>query len=147
MMNFEEMLETYQKEEKIENEYQMMFGQCETQEEIILKMKEVSEEVLMKDQTYQTHRFAKARLNFIAEEKEELFQEMYQDKSLMNHLLEVEETARKFIEMEKPRMMESFGLTEKLKAEDQMKWVGLMENINHQLRELAMKAVSYTHLR
>src|SRR5699024_5518428 len=143
MMNFEERLEAYQKEEKIENEYQMIFGQCETQEEIILKMKEVSEEVLMKDQTYQTHRFAKARLNFMAEEKEDLFQEMFLDKSLMKHLLEVEETARNFIEMEKPRMMESFGLTEKLKAEDQMKWVGLMENLNQQLRELAMKEYVY----
>ena len=44
---------------------------------------------------------------------EELFQEMFLDKSLMGHLLEVEETARKFID--ETEMMESFGLTEKLR--------------------------------
>ncbi|WP_369800230.1 hypothetical protein [Anaerosalibacter sp. Marseille-P3206] len=50
----------------------------------------------------------------MVEEKERLFQEMFLEKSLMKHLLEVEETAKRFIEMEKPRMMESFGLTEEL---------------------------------
>ncbi|MCR1935052.1 TnpV protein [Clostridium tepidum] len=79
----------------------------------------------------------------MVEEKERLFQEMFLEKSLMKHLLEVEETAKRFIEMEKPRMMESFGLTEELKAEDWMKWTGLMENLNHELREMAMKEYVY----
>nr|WP_253197261.1 TnpV protein [Clostridium algidicarnis] len=79
----------------------------------------------------------------MVEEKENLFQEMFLEKSLMKHLLEVEETAKGFIEMEKPRMMESFGLTEKLKAEDWMKWTGLMENLNHELKEMAMKEYVY----
>ncbi|HGS8953089.1 TPA: TnpV protein [Clostridioides difficile] len=143
MMSFEEMLEEYLMEEKVENEYQMIFGECETSEEITLKMKEVTEKVLMKDQTHLTHRFAQARLNFMVEEKERLFQEMFLEKSLMKHLLEVEETAKRFMEMEKSRMMESFGLTEELKAEDWMKWTGLMENLNHELREMAMKEYVY----
>lgn len=72
MMSFEEMLEEYLMEEKVENEYQMIFGECETSEEIILKMKEVTEKVLMKDQTHLTHRFAQARLNFMVEGEREI---------------------------------------------------------------------------
>ena len=57
--------------------------------------------------------------------------------------MEIENQATEFIEMEKPKMMESWGITEKLKEEDQMKWVGLMNNLNMTLRRMALEEIVY----
>jgi len=99
------MLEVYQKEEKIESQYQMMLDNAKPGRDNLEdegNIRGSSDE----DQTYQTHSSPRPA-ELLLEEKEDLFQEMFLDKSLMKHLLEIEETARNFMEMERPRMMES----------------------------------------
>ncbi|MGI6739824.1 MAG: TnpV protein [Christensenellales bacterium] len=142
-MNFEEMLEKYRTENTEENRFQKMFGDLSSQEEITEKMVELTEQEIQKDSSMMSHRFATARLKYMAEEKPEELQEMFLKESLLTHLLEVEKEARRFMEMEKPKMMKSMGVTEELKAKDQMKWVGLMENLKHTLMEMAMKEYVY----
>lgn len=40
-------------------------------------------------------------------------------------------------------MMKEQGVTEQLKAEDQMEWVGRMNNIRNSVREIVLKEVIY----
>ncbi len=42
-----------------------------------------------------------------------------------------------------PLLAEQQGVTEQLKAENQLKWVGLMNNIKFQAEEIVMKEVVY----
>ena len=41
-------------------------------------------------------------------------------------------------------MMKSAGVTEQLKATDQMKWVGLMNNIKHSAEEIILSELIYS---
>ena len=48
---------------------------------------------------------------------------------LNEHLNQTDQEAREQVEMLMKQMAEKKGVTEELKVQDQMKWVGLMNNI------------------
>lgn len=52
------------------------------------------------------------------------------------HLLEIDEAANNRLEMMMPELIESAGVTEQLKANDPMKWVGLMNTLKAQIEEI-----------
>lgn len=54
---------------------------------------------------------------------------------LTDHLLEIDQTARRQVERIIKQMAQAQGITEELKANDQMRWVGLMNNIKHAAEE------------
>ncbi|MGU8717369.1 TnpV protein [Clostridium perfringens] len=91
--------------------------------------------------------FSKERLNFLMNSENEnhqlMLQQMYQEKTLLNHLLEIEKQANEFMEKLKPEMMKNLEITEEMKAQDQMKWVGLMNNLNSSLREMTLEEIVY----
>ena len=43
-----------------------------------------------------------------------------------------------------PELMKSAGVTEELKASDQMKWVGLMNNIQNAAEEMVLAELIYS---
>ena len=55
---------------------------------------------------------------------------------LYNHLLEVDRAANARMEVLMPQLMQAVGVTEELKAADQMKWVGLMNTLKAQVEEI-----------
>ena len=57
---------------------------------------------------------------------------------IYNHLLEIDETANSSLEQMMPRLAESAGATEELKARDPMRWVGLMNTCKAQAEEILM---------
>jgi hypothetical protein len=56
---------------------------------------------------------------------------------------EIDETARRRLEQMMPELMELNGVTEELKARDQMKWVGLMNNLKAQAEETILNELVY----
>ena len=42
------------------------------------------------------------------------------------------------------QMAKAEGVTEELKAADQMKWVGMMNNIRHSAEEIVLKELIYS---
>ena len=42
-----------------------------------------------------------------------------------------------------PELMKRYGVTEELKAKDQMKWVGLMNNLKAQAEETILNELVY----
>ena len=51
--------------------------------------------------------------------------------------------ARERMDAMLPRMMEAAGVTEKLKARDPMRWVGLMNTLKAQIEEIVLMELIY----
>ncbi len=62
---------------------------------------------------------------------------------LWNHLLEVDETAQQYEDNLIEEMMKTEGVTEKLKADNQMKWVQKMNNIRQRAEEIVRQEMIY----
>lgn len=60
------------------------------------------------------------------------------------YLAEVDKQATEMFDLLVDQMKQGEGVTEKLKAEDQMLWVQKMNNIQNQAREIVCKELIYT---
>ena len=63
--------------------------------------------------------------------------------TLYPHLLEIDEAAQRYLDTMIPRMAATAGVTEELKASDQMAWVGRMNAIHSQVEEIIRKDLIY----
>ncbi|MFR4763430.1 MAG: TnpV protein [Anaerococcus obesiensis] len=79
--------------------------------------------------------WGRMRLNFLKENKEEDYQIMYLQGTLMDHLLSKEKEIEDFITREEVKMMETWGLTEELKEEDYLKYLRLKKNMDMTLQK------------
>ena len=62
---------------------------------------------------------------------------------LTEHLNQIDQEARKQVEILMEQMVKKQGATEELKAQDQMKWVRLMNNIKASAEEIILKNMVY----
>ena len=62
---------------------------------------------------------------------------------LYPYLLEIDRAARERMDAMLPRMMETAGVTEELKARDPMRWVGLMNTLKAQVEEIVQDELIY----
>ncbi len=62
---------------------------------------------------------------------------------LLEHLAEIERTARAEVESLTKRLAEAQGVIEQLKAENPMQWVGLMNNAKAQAEEMVYAEIVY----
>ena len=67
-----------------------------------------------------------------------IYNHLLMSEKLYPHLLEIEKTANSRLEQMMPRLAESAGATEELKARDPMRWVGLMNTCKAQAEEILM---------
>ena len=63
--------------------------------------------------------------------------------TLYNHLAEIDEAAERRLEILMPQFAKSAGATETLKADDPMKWVGLMNVCKVQAEEIIFAELIY----
>ena len=83
------------------------------------------------------------RRTFLKEKKNWMYQSMLMQGTLNRHLAETDEEARNRIELLLPQMMKKAGVTEELKAKDQMAWVGLMNNLKAAVEEQILSELIY----
>lgn len=81
-------------------------------------------------------KYGRMRRQYLKEHRPILYNNLVLSEKLYPHLLEIDRTARERIDTMLPRMMESAGVTEELKARDPMKWAGLMNALKAQIEEL-----------
>ena len=62
---------------------------------------------------------------------------------LFSHLLEIDEAAQSYLDTMIPRMAVAAGVTEELKARDQLAWVGRMNAIRAQVDEMIKADLIY----
>ena len=63
---------------------------------------------------------------------------------LINHLNEIDDEANEMCELLVKQMKERQGITEALKAQDQMAWVRAMNNIRNAAGEIVLNELIYT---
>ena len=72
-----------------------------------------------------------------------LFNELVLSDMLFEHCLEIEETARNQIDVIMSGLMKQYGITEELKAENQMEWVRQMNAYKAQAEEVVKAELIY----
>ena len=83
-------------------------------------------------------KYGKMRKSYLKEHRPILYNHLLMSEKLYPHLLEIEKTANSRLEQMMPRLAESAGATEELKARDPMRWVGLMNTCKAQAEEILM---------
>ena len=68
---------------------------------------------------------------------------MFLDGKLEDHLKEIGEAAEKMFDRLVEQMKKAEGVTEKLKAENQMEWVGRMNSIRSRAEEIVLNDLIY----
>ena len=89
-------------------------------------------------------RYGRMRRTFLQENRPMLFNSLIVTGKLYPHLLEIEDAANSRLEQMMPEMMKTAGATERLKAADPMKWVGLMNDLKAQAEEIILTELIYS---
>ena len=87
--------------------------------------------------------FGQLRHKYLRENKKCIFTAMLLSGKLMQHLKETDEHANAMLSQLVSQMAKAEGVTEELKAKDQMKWVCLMENIHNRAMEIVCADIIY----
>ena len=83
------------------------------------------------------------RKQFLKEHRSARYQYMLLTGKLNEHLNQIDQEVREQVETLMEQMTEKQGVTEELKAQDQMKWVRLMNNIKASAEEIILKNMVY----
>ena len=83
------------------------------------------------------------RKQFLKEHRSARYQYLVLTGKLTEHLNQVDKEAREKVEMLVEQMAEQWGVTEELKMQDQMAWVGRMNNIRACVEEIVVKKIVY----
>lgn len=65
------------------------------------------------------------------------------DNKLQKHLMGIDKIANERFDLLMKQFAQKENITEELKAKDQLKWVGLMNNIKHSAEEIILKELIY----
>lgn len=96
------------------------------------------------DKTYDIGRYGRQHERYLKEKHPCYYSLLMMNGTLLEHLEKVDKTAKAELEKLIKAMVEKEGITEQLKADNQLKWVGLMNNIRHCAEEIINENVIYT---
>ena len=88
-------------------------------------------------------KYALMRRRFLQQNRKVIYTNLLTTGKLHAHLMEIEETAKQRISLMVAQMAQTEGVTEELKATDQMKWVGLMNSLKAQAEEIILSELVY----
>ena len=83
-------------------------------------------------------RFGRMRLKYLKEHRRAAYINLKTSGQLTHHLNEIDREANEMMWLLIEQMAQSQGVTEQLKAEDQMAWVGAMNNIRGAAEEVVL---------
>lgn len=88
-------------------------------------------------------KYGMLRKSFLKEHRPGRYSSYLLTGKLVSHLNEVDRQAHERMEVLVRQMMEKQGIDEKLKARDQMAWVGAVNNIRNAAEEIALDELIY----
>lgn len=88
-------------------------------------------------------KYGRMRKRYLKEYRPGIHSSLILSEELYPNLLKIDEAANRRLEIIMPELMKSAGVTEKLKANDPMKWVGLMNTLNAQAEEIILSELIY----
>ena len=83
------------------------------------------------------------RREYLKEHRPVTYETMLLSGKLFAHLAEVDSSCQSMMDRLIPEMAKQEGITEELKARDQMRWVGLMNNLHSAAEEIVLKELVY----
>ena len=83
------------------------------------------------------------RRNYLKNHRKGLYTALLTTGKLNEHLYEIDRSANDRMELITKQMAEAEGIAEQLKADDMMKWVGLMSNIHNRVQEIIKQELIY----
>ena len=81
-------------------------------------------------------KYGRMRLRYLEEHRPVLFTQLLLSGKLMEHLQEIDSTCQERMEQMTCQMQAQEGVTEELKAVNQMEWIQRMNAIHHQVEEI-----------
>lgn len=89
-------------------------------------------------------KYGDLRRTYLKQYKHELWRELAGNGTLKAHLLDIDETANEWMDRMLPQIMKSAGVTEALKACDQMAWVELVNICKAKVEEVIFAELIYS---
>ena len=88
-------------------------------------------------------RWGMLRFNYLRKHREALYTIMLMENTLNPHLEEVDRQAQEMEQYLISQLAQQGGVTERLKAENQMEWVARMSNIRNRADEIMLNELIY----
>ena len=89
------------------------------------------------------NRFAEKRRRYLREYRDGIYTGMLLTGKLDEHLNEISDTAQEVFDQLVEQMKKAEGVTERLKTENQMEWVGRMNSICSRAEEVVLSELVY----
>ncbi len=88
-------------------------------------------------------RYGRLRLKYLKEHRRATYINLKTSGKLTHHLNEIDREANVMLQLLIEQMAQALGITEQLKAENQMAWVGAMNNIRNAVEEIVAGKTIY----
>ena len=85
--------------------------------------------------------YGRARMKYLKVHRPGLYSRLLRNGKLYNDLHEVDAEAQRLLDQMIPQMAAAAGVDEKLKVDDPMRWVGMMNTIKAQVSEIIWNTV------
>ena len=99
--------------------------------------------VLSEEEAATYGRFGRMRLQYLKEHRRATYINLKTSGQLIHHLNEVDREANEMLQLLIEQMAQAQGITEQIKSEDQMAWVGAMNNIRNAVEEIVAGKTIY----
>lgn len=86
-------------------------------------------------------RFGRMQLKYLKEHRRAAYINLKTSGQLTHHLNEIDREANEMLRLVIEQMAQAQGITEQLKAEDQITWVGAMNNIRSATEEVVLRNI------
>ena len=92
---------------------------------------------------YNIGKYGIMRWEYLRTNRREKYLRLMLDGKLNEHLYEIDEKCHARVELLIEQMKAGAGITEELKAAEQMKWIGLMNNVKSAAEEIVLRELVY----
>ena len=92
---------------------------------------------------YEIGKYGHMRLAYLKEHRKNLYTNYVTEGTLSKHLSEIDQACNERMENIVSAMAKQEGVTEALKADDQMEWVRRMNNIRNRTEEIILREVVF----
>ena len=95
------------------------------------------------EKVYKIGKYGRVHAKFIKENRPCFYSTKMIDGTWLAYLEEIDASAKEMVDKLIKGMITKQGITEELKAKDQMAWVGAMNNIRHSTEEFVFEYIVY----
>jgi hypothetical protein len=88
-------------------------------------------------------KYGQLRLNYLKQHNKVLYQQLLAKDELTKHLIDTDEVATARVDMIIKSLAEKEKVDENLKANNQLKWIGFMNNFKSQAEEIVFNELIY----